>query len=82
MKDLLEDGLDGSRLSEATALIGRYVEGVDAGGNYLTGQVERVELIDGVATLKVGEGLLLVEQVFTIDDQPAVEEEQAAEAAD
>lgn len=68
MKGLLEQGLDGSRLSEATSLIGRYVEGVDANGSFVTGYVDRVEIIEGVAALKIDEQMLLVEQVYSVDD--------------
>lgn len=54
------------QLSEATALIGKYVEGLDANNNQIAGIVERVEVIDGVPTLKIGDQLLMPSQVVTV----------------
>ena len=67
---LLEQSYSANQMSEATALIGRYVEGLDSQNNYITGIVERVELIEGEATLKVGDQLLLVPQLLLVDDNP------------
>jgi flagellar basal-body rod modification protein FlgD len=58
-----------SGLANASALIGAYVEGFDSGNEPVMGVVERVEMIDGQPTLKIGDKLLLVGQVLTVDDQ-------------
>jgi flagellar basal-body rod modification protein FlgD len=73
IKGLIEDGLDSGRLGEATQLIGRYVEGVDAEGSFVNGFVDRVEMIDGLPVLKVEDKVLLVEQVFMVDDEAPLE---------
>jgi flagellar basal-body rod modification protein FlgD len=65
---LLEDSMASSRLGEAAMLIGSYVEGLDANNGSVTGYVERVEVIEGAATLKVGDRMLLLDQVLTVDD--------------
>ncbi len=72
----LKDSIEVQKLSNASALIGKYVEGLDAANSFITGTVERVEMIDGVATLKVGDHLLLMEQVLMV--APAPEEKEDA----
>lgn len=58
------------RLADCTALIGQYVEGLDANNEFVTGYVDRVELIEGEPTLKLDDKLLLLEQVMLVDDTP------------
>lgn len=58
----------GGRLSDAGALIGRYVEGIDGNSEIVTGVVESVEVIDGEPALKIGEKLLLLQQVVQVRD--------------
>ena len=58
--------LGNRELIEANGLVGRFVEGVDANGNLIRGVVTRVERVDGVVTLKVGDQLLLLSQVTTV----------------
>ena len=55
------------RLAEATTLIGRAVEGFDANGVYVSGEVESVEMIEGEPLLHVGDQLLLLEQVVVVE---------------
>lgn len=57
-------------LSNATALIGKYVEGFDSSNEAVVGVVDRVEVIEGRAMLLVGDKLLEVGQVLGVDDQP------------
>lgn len=57
-------------LADATALIGCYVEGLDADSNVVAGYAERVEMIDGEPVLKVGEKMLLLSQVVTVSLGP------------
>lgn len=59
-----------SGLTNATALIGKYVEGFDINNEAVVGIVDRVEVIEGRAMLLVGEKLLEVGQVLGVDDQP------------
>lgn len=86
IKRLLTESIESSRLGEATMLIGSYVEGLDAANQAVTGYVERVEVIEGAATLKIGDRMLLLDQVLTVDDLSPEDEallsEQPAEAAD
>lgn len=65
---LLEDSMASSRLGEAAMLIGSYVEGLDANNESVTGYVERIEVLEGAAALKVGDKMLLLDQVLTVDD--------------
>jgi flagellar hook assembly protein FlgD len=58
-----------SGLANASALIGAYVEGFDSNNDAVTGVVERVEMIEGQPTLKIGDQILLVSQVLTVDDE-------------
>lgn len=55
-------------LSQATGLIGRYVEGMDANQDIVTGIVDKVDMVDGVPVLKVDDKVLLMEQVNVVDD--------------
>jgi flagellar basal-body rod modification protein FlgD len=68
INSVLEDQAQSGELGQATSLLGRYVEGIDADNNVVTGTVERVEMIDGQATLKIGDQLLLLSQVVTVTD--------------
>ena len=68
MKSLLEESLASTQLSEAIGMIGGYVEGVDADSNYVTGYVDRVEVIEGAPVLVVDDSLLLLDQVYSIND--------------
>lgn len=56
-------------LANATALIGRYVEGFDSNNEAVTGMVDRVEVIEGQAQLLIGDKLLQVGQVLGVDDE-------------
>jgi len=71
MNTLMEQFIGGGKLADATALIGRYVEGMDANGTSIAGTVESVEVIDGVPSLKIGDQLLLPSQVVTVSDKAA-----------
>ena len=75
MNRMLKESIEGERLSNASALIGKYVEGLDAANRFIVGTVEHVEMIDGVATLKVGDSLLLMEQVLMVAPSPTEEED-------
>ena len=70
MNQALKESIAVEKLSNASALIGKYVEGLDAANNFIIGTVERVEMIDGVATLKVGDSLLLMEQILMVGPIP------------
>ena len=63
---LMAESVSKSGLSEASTLIGSYVEGLDANNSMVTGYVERVEVIEGEPTLKVGDKLLLPSQVTLV----------------
>lgn len=63
-----ENFFGAGQLAEATSLIGKYVEGLDAKNNIIKGIVETVEVLDGMPTLKVDDQLLLVSQVVTVSD--------------
>lgn len=85
INQLLNESMQSSGLGEAAMLIGSYVEGLDANNQAVTGYVERVEVIEGAATLKVGDRMLLLDQVLTVDDispeDEALLNEQLADAA-
>ena len=66
MNQLLESSAAGAKLGEATILIDRYVEGLDAANTLVQGYVERVEVIEGEPMLKIGDQLLLLNQVVTV----------------
>ena len=63
-----------AELSEATSLLGYYVEGLDASNTLVTGYVDRVAMIDGQAKLIVGEQTLLVGQVGSVDELSPADE--------
>ncbi len=59
-------------LIQANNLMGRWVEGVDANAQVITGKVDWIEVIDGVVTLHIGDRLLLLNQVTSVrTDEPA-----------
>jgi flagellar basal-body rod modification protein FlgD len=58
--------ISGGRLGDATALIGHYVEGIDANSTPVTGVVESVEVVEGEPTLRIGDKMLLLDQVATV----------------
>jgi flagellar basal-body rod modification protein FlgD len=66
LNQLMEESVSKSGLSQASSLIGNYVEGLDANNAMVTGYVERVEVIEGEPTLKVGDKLLLPGQVTLV----------------
>lgn len=68
ISSLLQQNAQTGKLADANSLIGRWVEGLDAENNIITGYVDRVELIDGEPTLKVGDMLLLLDQILAVDD--------------
>jgi flagellar hook assembly protein FlgD len=55
-----------SGLANATAMIGNYVEGLDANGTMVSGYAERVEMIDSQPVLKVGDKMLLLNQIISV----------------
>lgn len=75
INEILSQSLQASQLNEATGMLGYYVEGLDAENSYITGYVDRVEMIDGEATLIVGENRLLVGQVISVDELSPADEE-------
>lgn len=77
MNRMLKESIEVEKLSNASALIGKYVEGLDAANRFIIGTVELVEMIDGVATLKVGDSLLLMDQVLMVAPAPTDEKEDA-----
>jgi flagellar basal-body rod modification protein FlgD len=56
----------GAGLSQATGLIGKKVEGFDAQNRPITGQVERVDMVEGLPVLKVGDNVLMLSQVVAV----------------
>ena len=68
----LNEGMSALRKSQdlvgASQLIGKYIEGLDANGSIIAGTVSSVEMIEGEATLVVGDALLLLSQVYTVRD--------------
>ena len=62
----LSEQAEQSGLANASALIGSYVEGVDANGTMVTGYAEQVEMIEGQPVLKVGDKMLMLNQVITV----------------
>ena len=69
MNKLMEEIANGNKLGEATVLIDRYVEGLDASNTFIEGYVDHVELIDGEPMLQVGDKLLMLDQVVTVYSQ-------------
>lgn len=66
INSILEETQEANQLSESVPLIGKFVEGLDANNDMVRGYVERVEMIDGMATLKVDDKLLLYQQVVKV----------------
>jgi flagellar basal-body rod modification protein FlgD len=58
--------MHGGQLAEASAMIGQYVEGLDANNTSVTGIVDSVEVIDGEPSLRIGDQLLLLPQVLRV----------------
>lgn len=75
INNVLSQTQQATELSEATSLLGYYVEGLDASNAFVTGYVDRVEMIDGRATLLLGENSLLVGQVLSVDELSPADEE-------
>ena len=75
INNILTQNQQAAELSEATSLLGYYVEGLDSENSFVTGYVDRVEMIDGQATMIVGEHLLLVGQVLSVDELSPADEE-------
>lgn len=76
LNQTLASYMRGGQLGEATALIGHFVEGIDASGAPVTGVVGSVEVIEGEPVLRVGDKLLLLQQVASVaaaKDAPASE---------
>lgn len=69
MNQLMAQMADSNKLGEATVLIDRYVEGLDATNTLIAGFVDHVELIDGEPMLQVGDKLLMLDQVVTVYSQ-------------
>jgi flagellar basal-body rod modification protein FlgD len=53
-------------LAQATGLIGKYVEGLDAQQRPVLGTVEQVDMVEGLPVLKVGDKVLLLQQVVAV----------------
>ena len=66
MNKLMEEIANGNKLGEATVLIDRYVEGLDATNTFIEGYVDHVEMIDGEPMLQIGDKLLMLDQVVTV----------------
>jgi flagellar basal-body rod modification protein FlgD len=54
------------RLGEARALIGSYVEGLDANNESVSGVVDSVQVVEGEPTLQIGDKMLLLGQVASV----------------
>ena len=70
MNQLMQQSMGSSQIAQATNLIGSYVDGFDAAGTEINGQVDHVELVSGAAALDVGGKLLLMNQVNAIGVAP------------
>lgn len=66
IKGLIEDQSTSGGLGEATALLGKTIEGVDANGDLIEGHADSVEVLQGVPMLLVGDKLLLPGQVISV----------------
>lgn len=66
MNQLMKEVVSGGKLGEATVLIDRYVEGLDAANTLVEGYVDSVEIIEGEPMLKIGDKLLMLDQVVTV----------------
>jgi flagellar basal-body rod modification protein FlgD len=86
ISSVLSQSQQAAELGEATGLLGYYVEGLDANNGLVAGYVDRVEMIDGQATMLIGDQLLLVGQVLSVDELSPADEAllmgYGAEAAD
>ena len=58
--------MQGGRLADASAMIGSYVEGLDANNTSVTGIVDSVEVIDGEPSLKIGDQMLLLSRYLRV----------------
>lgn len=56
----------GGKLAEAAAMIGFYVEGIDANSTPVTGVVDSVDVVEGEPVLRIGDKMLLLQQVATV----------------
>lgn len=62
-------------LIQANNLMERWVEGVDANAEFISGKVDWIEVIDGTVTLHLGDRLLLLNQVTSVrNDEPPPDE--------
>ncbi|MBN2080661.1 hypothetical protein JW859_00500 [bacterium] len=75
INSLLKESLQSSQLSEATALLGTYVEGLDGENSVVTGYVDNVKVVEGEAKLVVGDSMLGLDEVFIIDELSPADEE-------
>jgi flagellar basal-body rod modification protein FlgD len=74
INSVLSQSQRAAELGEATGLLGYYVEGLDANNDLVAGYVDRVEMIDGQATMLIGEQTLLVGQVLSVDELSPADE--------
>ena len=70
LNESMSQQLSSRKLADATALIGRWVEGLDANNNLIAGYVERLEVIEGEVILKIGDKLLLPGQIVYVSSEP------------
>jgi flagellar basal-body rod modification protein FlgD len=66
MNGTMEQLASQGQLSDATALIGNYVEGLDGNSTAITGVVDHVEMIEGQPALIIGDQLLLLDQIVSV----------------
>jgi len=75
INQVLTESLQATQLSEATALLGTYVEGLDSESTVVTGYVDNVEVVEGAAKLVIGDRKLGLDEVFIIDELSPADEE-------
>lgn len=66
LTDTLDAVLLGQNLANASSLIGKEVRALTDGGGYVTGAVDRVSIVDGVAKVHIGDSQIKLENIAEI----------------
>ena len=82
MNETLSKLVTSQRLTEGSALIGKVVSGLSAGGELITGVVQRLYLTDNGVTLDVDGKTIPLDMVHTVQaPEPETEPEPGVESA-
>jgi flagellar basal-body rod modification protein FlgD len=68
----VKTALSGTQLAQASSLLGKEIQGMDASGKAITGVVDRVLQANGKLMLKIGDNTVSPDNVSSVTDVPNV----------